>query len=147
MKLILLKEVKGLGNKGEIKDVSDGYARNFLLPSLLAEPATADNIRKLREEEGLKARQAENDLLRIQTMAARLEGQAIELPAKASPEGRFYAAITTAAIAKKLKEKGFAIKKGQIRLAQSIKEAGEYAVKINLDHGLEAEIIVIAMAY
>lgn len=146
MKVILLKDMKGLGKKGEIKEAADGYARNFLLPGDLAQPATAENIFKLKRQAEEKTRMAVKDLLSAEKMASKIDGQSVEIKTKANEEGRFYAAIGAAAIAKKLKEKNFEIKKEQILLAEPIKEAGEFAVKIYLDHNLEAEITVIAIA-
>ena len=87
---------------------------------------------------------AEIDLALTEKIAEQLSGLDIEIEAKANEEGKYYAAISAIAIVKKLKEKGFEIKKDQIVLPESIKEAGEYPVTINLDHNLEAEIIVIA---
>ena len=146
MKVILIKDIKELGKKGEVKEVADGYARNFLLPSRLAEMATPDNIQKQKEQQEKQARMAVNDLKQVQHMADGLQGQVIEITGKTNDEGRFYAAISAGALAKKIKDKGFDIKKTMILLPESIKEVGEYPVIINLDHGLEAEITVVASA-
>lgn len=146
MKIILLKDVSGLGKRGEIKEAADGYARNFLLPENLAQPATAENIAKFKHQAEEKTRMAVKDLLSAEKLAAKIDGQILELKTKANTEGRFYAAISAAAIAKRMKDKGFDIKKEQVLLAEPIKEAGEYAVKINLNHNLEAEINIIAIA-
>ncbi len=146
MKVILLKDVKGLGKQGEIKEATDGYARNFLLPGNLAQPATAENIAKLKRQAEEKTRLAVKDLLNAEKAVAKIDGQIVEIKTKANSEGRFYAAIGATAIAKKLKDKGWEIKKEQILLAEPIKEEGEFTVKINLNHNLEAEITVIAIA-
>lgn len=145
MKLIILKDIKGLAKRGEIKEVSDGYARNFLLPKNLAEIATAENIAKLQESRQQQVKMAKKDLLATEKLASRLEGRAIEIQGKANLEGRFYAAINASAIARKLKEQGFDVKKDQIKLIEQIKEPGEYPVSVNLDHGLEAEVTVLAV--
>jgi large subunit ribosomal protein L9 len=146
MKVILLKDVKGLGKRGEVKEAADGYARNFLLPENLAQLATAENIAKLKCQTEEKTRLAVKDLLSVEKIAAKLDGQTVEIKTKANKEGRFYAAIGAAAIAKKIKDQGWEIKKEQVLLAEPIKEEGEFAVKINLNHNLEAEITVIAIA-
>jgi len=146
MKVILIKDIKGVGKKGEIKEAADGYARNFLLPENLAQPATDENIAKLKRQTEEKTRLAVKDLLSAEKIAAKIDGQTIEIKTKANGEGRFYAAIGAAAIAKKLKDKGFDIKKEQVLLTEPIKEEGEFAVKINLNHNLEAEVSVIAIA-
>jgi len=146
MKVILLKDVPGLGKRGEIKEAADGYARNFLLPKKLAQTATPANINSLKRQTEEKTRLAVKDLLGVEKLAAKIDGQVVELKAKANAEGRFYAAITPGAIAKKLKEKGFDIKKEQVLLAEPIKEEGEYPIKIKLNHNLEAEVTIIAIA-
>ncbi len=144
MKVILLKAVKGLGEAGDSKNVADGYARNLLFPQKLAEPATADNIAKWEAEKEKSVKLAEHDLALTEKIASQLEGMALEIQGKVNEEGRFYAAITPAAIIKKLKDKGFEIKKEQIVLPEPIKEAGEYQVLIHLSHGLEANLAIIA---
>ncbi|HLD28140.1 MAG TPA: 50S ribosomal protein L9 [Patescibacteria group bacterium] len=140
MKVILLKDVEGIGDTGEIKEVADGHARNFLLPGGLAELATPENISKVKEKKEELARIAEQDLILTEKIAEQLNGQAIEIISKVNEDGKLYAAITPAMIIKVLKEKGFDIKKDQIILPEPIKEVGEYPIVITLDHGLEAEI-------
>ena len=146
MKVIFLKNVKGWGEAGEIKEVADGYGRNFLLPNKLALLATEENIRKIKEDEEKLAKVAERDLILTEKIAEQLNGQSIEIIAKSNEEGRFYAAITGSAIVKKLKEKGFTINKNQIIIPEAIKEAGEYQATVVLDHGLEAEVSISASA-
>ena len=143
MKVILLKEVKSLGLKGDIKEVADGYARNFLFPQQLAMVASEENIARVKEEQVRQAKMAEQDLILTEKIAEQLGGLILEMEGKINENGRLYAAISQAMVAKKLKEKGFDVKKGQILLTESIKELGEYPVTINLDHGLEAEITLI----
>lgn len=140
MKVILLKNVDDLGEAGDIKEVADGYARNFLFPQKLAEIATDENIQKLKAEKEKLAKIAENDLLVTEKIAEQLEGQLIEIKLKINEEGKLYAAVSPTMIVKALKEKGFEIQKDQIDLPEPIKEMGEYPLKINLDHGLESEI-------
>jgi large subunit ribosomal protein L9 len=146
MKVILLKDVKGQGKKGEIIDVSDGYARNFLLANDLAKEGTVSNVKAVIEEQEKKTRLAVMDLLTTERLAARLEGYCLEIKAKANEDGRFYAAINAVAVAKKLKEKGFDVIKEQIQMLEPIKEEGEFEVIVALDHGLEAQISVVAIA-
>lgn len=146
MKVILLKDIDNVGEAGEIKEVADGYSRNFLLPRRLAEIANKQNIKKWEKKQEQKAKTAEQDLLATEKMAEKLEGVTVDLEVKVNESGKLYAAVTTSLIAKKLKEKDFEIKKDQIALLEPIKEVGEYPVTINLDHGLEAEIVVIVGA-
>ena len=143
MQVILLKKIVGLGEVGDIKEVSEGYARNFLFVQNLAEPATQSNIEKLKKDQAEQVRKAEKDLLITEKIADRLNGLVIEIKSKANDAGKLYAAITPAMIVKKLKEKDFTIKKEQIILIEAIKELGEYPIAIQLNHGLEAEITII----
>ena len=146
MKVILIKDIKELGKKGAVKEVADGYARNFLFPKRLAEVATTDNIQKQKEQQEKQARIAVKDLKSVQSMADGLQGQVIEVVGKTNEDGRFYAAISATVLIKKIKDKGFNIDKKMIFLPEPIKEVGEYPVTINFDHGLEAEITVVASA-
>ena len=143
MKIILLEDVEKVGEAGDIKEVSDGYARNFLFPQKLAELATAENIQKIEAEKIRQAKVAEQDLIFTEKIADQLNGTEIELAAKVNEAGKLYASINEAVLIKELKNRGFNIKKGQIVLPEPIKEAGEHQLLINLDHGLEAEITVI----
>lgn len=143
MKVILLKDVKGLGLKGQTKDVAEGYARNLLLPGKMVEIATSANIQKLAMEKVKQEKEANSDLLETEKLADKLNGLGIEINGKANEEGVLYASITQSKISGKLKELGLVVKKEQIFLPEHIKTVGEHNVKINLDHGLEAEITVL----
>ncbi len=142
MKVILIKDVAGLGQQGDVKEVASGYARNFLFPKNLAEAATDEKIKLVQEKKAKAAKEAEFDLANTQKLAQRLEGQTVEISAKASNEGTLYAAVSPAKIAKVLQTKGIEIKKQQIK-AEHIKEIGEHEISIELSHGLEATITLI----
>jgi len=138
----LLKNVKGLGQEGDIKEVSTGYVRNFLFPQKLADEATPEKIKNAEATKSKRTEIAKAELEKNQSLAAQLEGQAFEIPARASEEGTLYASLSAAKIASVLKEKGFEIKKENIK-ASHIKELGEHEIKVGLDHGLEATITLI----
>ncbi len=142
MKVILLKNVPNLGEERDIKEVSLGYARNFLIPQGLAEEATEAKIKEVQARKEKEAKIAELDLEKTEKLAQSLEGQTVEITAKASEEGTLYAAISPAKIATTLKDKGFEVRKEQIE-ASHIKELGEHEIVIRLDHGLEARITLI----
>jgi len=142
MKVILLKNVPNLGLEGDVKDVAMGYARNFLFVKNLAVEASPERIKEAEEKRAKRAEMAESDLAEIEALAQKLEGQMIELSAKASEEGTLYATVSPAKIAAALKAKGFEVNKDQIN-AGHIKEIGEHTVVIGLDHGLEAKITLI----
>ncbi|MDX9893285.1 MAG: 50S ribosomal protein L9 [Patescibacteria group bacterium] len=142
MKVVLLKNVDNLGHVGDVKEVALGYARNFLIPKGLATEATPKAIEEVETNKAKMAKQAEDDLANAEKLAQRLEGQTVEISAKASDEGTLYAAVSAAKVASALKDKGFEVNKNQIN-AGHIKEIGEHELVVNLDHGLEARITLV----
>lgn len=143
MKVILLKNVEKLGKKGEVKNVADGYARNFLIPNKLAALATKSELAKLEEQKKIETEKAEEELKFYQEIANQIDGLELEIPAKVAEEGKLFGAVTDSQIAEKLKEKNFEIKKEQIKLESPIKEIGEHEATIEFPHNLEVKIKVI----
>lgn len=144
MKVILLKEVKNLGKAWEIKDVSDGYARNFLLPHKLAEIATPELIKKSENQKMAAAKKAEEDLLETEKLAAALDGAMVKIKAKANEEGKLFGSVTPEMVSSALIEEKFNLGKSfSIATADPIKEIGEYKITINFPHNLEAEVTVL----
>ncbi|HCC60011.1 MAG: 50S ribosomal protein L9 [Candidatus Staskawiczbacteria bacterium RIFOXYC1_FULL_37_43] len=143
MKVILLQDVEKLGKKYDLKEVKDGYARNFLLPGKLARPATKEALKWLENQKELIEKEAEEDLKKSQELASKLDGLELSIAIKIGEEGQLFESITSQKILEKLKEMGFEVKKSQISLEKPIKELGEFPVKINLDHNLEIEIKLI----
>lgn len=142
MRIILLKDVPNLGQKGEIKEVALGYARNFLIPQGLAEIATPQIIAEIERQKVIEEKLAEQELKKVEDLAAKLDGREFEVPVKISETGTLYATITPLKISTILKNKGFNIKKEQI-ITEPIKELGEHEVLIRLPHNLEAKINLI----
>ena len=132
MKIILLKEVQGLGHAGDIKEVSDGYGRNFLLPGKLAEISTQHSLAVLelrkRKRERIALR-AEKDKVKL---AKKINGQRFAIKAKADQTGTLYAKIDARAIAFLLVRKGYKIEPDEIKLPEPIKKIGEYEVNLEL---------------
>ena len=143
MRVILLKDVENLGKKYEVKEVKNGYARNFLIPQGLAKPATEEAIIWLEAQKEIEVKKAEEELKKIQEKATVIDGQELIIPVKMGEEGQLFESITPQKISEKLKELGFEIKKTQIDLKEPIKELGEFPIKIRFEHNLEAEIKVI----
>lgn len=146
MKVILLQDIESLGKKYEIKEVKDGYARNFLLPNKLIRPATKQALKWLDGQKEIIEKQAEEGLKMAQDLASSLDGYEITIPVKVGEEGQLFESINSQKIAEGLKEKGFNIKKSQVELKDTIKELGEFPVNIKLDHNLEVEIKAIVTA-
>jgi len=138
-----LKDVQDLGKKGDVKEVADGFARNFLFSKNLAEPASEATLNRLAKEQEEQVKKAEADLQATELLVGRLDGQEIEITAKMDEDGKLYGAITPVKLAKTLKEKGFGVSKNQIKVAEPIKEAGEHEVALEFPHGLEATIKLI----
>jgi large subunit ribosomal protein L9 len=143
MKVILLQDIENLGKKHEVKEVSDGYARNFLIPQGLVKPASPENLKWLEMELAKETEKAEKQLKAIQELVTKVDGVELELGLKLNKEGKVFGSISKAKIAKKLRKQGFNIKSTQVELEKPIKELGEYPIKISFAHGLEAEITVI----
>lgn len=140
MKVILTKDVQNLGSAGDVKDVADGYARNFLIPSGYANIATQSAIKQSEEIKIKKAKQAEEDLKMAEELSGKLEGAAVVVKAKADESGKLYAAVKDEDISKSLLGKGFNVDKNKIIIREPIKEIGEYEVIVALEHSLEARL-------
>ena len=143
MKVILLQNVEKIGKKHEVKNVTDGYARNFLFPKNLAKLATEQALEWLKAQKEIIEKKAEEGLKTIQEVVSTIDGQEIVIPMKIGDKGQFFESINAQKICEHLKEIGFEVKKIQIELENPIEEIGEFPVKINFDHNLEAEIKVI----
>jgi len=143
MKVILIQDVENVGKKYEVKEVKDGYARNFLIPQNLAKLANQKNLKWLEQQKEVAEKEVEEDLKKSQEVASRLDDEEVTMVVKVGDEGQLFESINTQKISDKLKEMGFAIKKTQINLKDPIKELGEFQIKITLDHNLEVEITLI----
>jgi len=146
MKVILLQDVEDLGKKYEVKEIKNGFARNFLLPKNLAKPATKQALKWLADQKEIIEKEAEEDLKLAQELASKLDGIELNIKVKVGDEGQLFESINNQKIVEKLKEMGFEVKKSQIRLQDPIKDLGEFPVSVNLDHNLEVEIKVIITA-
>ena len=145
MRVILLQDVEKLGKKYDVKEVADGYARNFLIPKGLVKIATKENLKWLEKQREIGTKKAEEDLKKVQGIASAVDDQEIIIPVKVGEQDQLFESITAQKIYEKLKELGFDIKKTQIDLIEPIKELGEFPVKIKFEHNLEAEIRVIVV--
>lgn len=143
MKVILLCDVKTLGKEGEVVEVSDGHARNFLFPQSVAIAASPEALKRRDEKEQATTRAAHKEVSVTGDLARRMDGQEIVIEEKMSEGGVFYAAVTAKTIVGALKKKGFTIEPDMVKLKEPIKEPGEQIVMIQLPHGFEAEVSVI----
>ncbi len=144
MKVLLEQDVKGTGKKGDIVNVSDGYARNFLFPKKLAAPADASAVNAANIQKSAAAHRRFEAGVKAREDAKLLEGQVVTLTARVGEGGKLFGAITGKEIAAALKEqKGFGVDKKKIALSEPIKTIGEYTAKISLFEGTSAEIKII----
>ncbi|MBI2577784.1 MAG: 50S ribosomal protein L9 [Candidatus Wildermuthbacteria bacterium] len=145
MKVVFLKDVKSLGKKFQVKEVAEGYARNFLFPKGLAKPATPEVIQWIDMQKDILAQKAEEELKKAQELASQLDDLEVVMAMKVGDEGQLFEAVTSQKVADRLKEMSYSVKKEQIRLEKPIKELGEFGIKVVLDHNLEANIRVIVL--
>ena len=141
MKVLLIKDVKGFGKAGEIKEAKDGYARNFLIPKGFAKLATPEVIREWEKEEAERKAKLETELKKINELKEKLENMKLIIKHKLGANGQLLGAVTNKEIAEKLKENGFYIDKKQIEHT-SIKAPGEYNISIKLGHGINANLTI-----
>lgn len=142
MQVILIQNVPGTGKIDEIKEVSEGYARNFLFAKNLAVPASKKTLADLSARQNKKSKDNERELREEQAVAQKLDGWELVLKEKASAAGALYAAVGPQKVSEAMAGHGFKVNKDQI-IMKPIKEAGEYKAKIKFRHGLEAVISVI----
>jgi large subunit ribosomal protein L9 len=143
MRVIFLKDIEKIGKKLEIKDVADGYAKNFLIPNGLAKPVSKQALQWLEIQKEIQEKKEEEDLKKAQEIASSLDDLEINFSVKVGEQDQLFESISRQKISEKLKEFGFNIKKDQVELKEPIKEIGEFPIKIKLEHNLEVEIRVI----
>lgn len=143
MKVIFLKDVKGKGKKGEVKNVADGYAHNFLIKQGLAIEANNTNISTLEGQKKKEDKRAAEELEEAKQLGVQLEKITVELSAKAGEGGRLFGSITTKQIAEELQKKhGIKIDKRKMELADAIRTLGHTKVPVKLHHEVLATFTV-----
>ena len=144
MKVILQQDVRGQGKKGQMIEVAEGYARNFLLPRKLAVPATADAMNTMKLQE--KARKAEEARLKAEAeaVAEKLKGAVVKLTAKAGANGKLFGAITSKEISEGLmSQHGIELAKQKIVVEEPIKAYGTYELKAKLGFEISGTVYVV----
>ena len=144
MKVIFNVDVRKKKKKGEMKEVSDGYARNYLLPRKLASEATADAVNAFKLREKAKAAQAARERALAEENAKRLQGIVVQIQARAGQGGRLFGAVTSQEISDALREQhGIEIEKNKIVQAEPIKQFGSFEVKARLGSEISGVINVL----
>ena len=146
MKVLLIKDVPNLGKAGEVKEVKDGYGKNFLIARGFAKLATPDVIEKWKKEQEQKAKQEAQEIQNLKALKEKIEQTKLVIRHKAGANGALFGAITNKEVALALKEKGIEIDKKHIDIHPPIKQAGEYSIDIKLGHGIHATLDLIVEA-
>lgn len=144
MKVILTSEVKKLGAAGDLVEVSDGYARNFLFPRGLAEEATAGKVADLKERQ--RNQKVRDDKLRAEAEAAKkaIAGKVVKVTAAAGDKGKLFGSVTSAQIAEALElQYGVKVDRRDIKTEDTIKQPGSHPVSLKLHSGIHAEITLM----
>ncbi|MFD1992029.1 50S ribosomal protein L9 [Paenibacillus nicotianae] len=142
MKVIFLKDVKGSGKKGEVKEVADGYAQNFLIKNGHAKPATGGNVKILENQAAAVERQKQEEKEEAEVLAKQLEALTVDLKAKSGEGGRLFGAITSKQIAEALSKQGHKVDKRKIELDEPIRTLGVTQVAVKLHHDVKATLKV-----
>ena len=141
MKVILQQDVRDHGKKGQMVEVSDGYARNYLLPRKLAVPATADAMNTMKLQEKARQRKLEEEKARARENAGKLESVVVKIAAKAGEGGRLFGSVTNKDISDALREQyNIDIEKSRIIIADPIKSYGSYEVKCKFGYEISGTI-------
>lgn len=144
MKVIFLKDVKGQGKKGEVKDLSEGYVRNFLLPQGLAKPASEGNLKTLEVQNASEQKRKEKEKQDAEELGKKLGEMTVVVKTKAGEGGRLFGAITSKQIAEALAELGIKIDKRKIELEEPIRTLGVTQVPVKLHPQVKAKLSVQA---
>ena len=142
MKVILLQDVKGKGKKGQMIEVSDGYARNFMLPKKLAIEATPDAINTKNMNDKATAERIAKEKAAALELSTKLRGMTLVVTAKGGGQGRLFGAVTNAEISAALEKQGIKLDKRKIVLAENIKNVGTYTVTCKLGYEINAPLTV-----
>ena len=140
MKVILRKNYEQLGKVGEVVEVKNGFARNFLLPRQIAYQATKGNILALQEEKKLFEKKEAKELEAAKALATELEKVSISIAVKVGEEDKIFGSVTNQMIADAISEKGFEIDKRKIEITEQIKALGIYGVQIKLHSNVNAVV-------
>ncbi|MRJ03159.1 MAG: 50S ribosomal protein L9 [Epsilonproteobacteria bacterium] len=146
MRVLLIKDVPNLGKAGEVKEVKDGYGRNYLIAKGLAQLATPEVIKKWEEEQ--KRREAEEaaEIARLQKLKEQIEAITLTIRHRAGANGALFGAITNKEVAQALKERGIEIDKKHIDIHPPIKQTGEFDIDVKLGHGIHGTLKLIVEA-
>jgi large subunit ribosomal protein L9 len=143
MKVILVQDVKNLGKEGEVKEVSNGYARNFLIPKGLATEATKGNLKEIEEKAIRLRKQKDQEKIEAQALVERLDGKSVKIAARVGGGDKLFGAVTAREISEAINQEfKINLDKKKVDLGDPIKHLGEYPVKLKIYPSLQAQIMV-----
>lgn len=142
MKVIFQQDVKGKGKKGEIKEVAEGYARNYLIPKGLAIPASTGNIKTLQAQEKSEQKRKDQEKQKAEELARKIEQLTVKIPAKAGDGGKLFGAVTSKQIAEALDKQKIKVDKRKIELDEPIRSLGITQVPIKIHTEVTAALKV-----
>ncbi len=142
MKVLLFEDVKDLGWLGDIVDVADGYARNYLLPQGIGKPATEANIKSIADEKARRAEQRIQEAKRLQAVAEAITDAEAVIASKANEQGHLFGSVTEKDIAANLREQGFSVADDVVRLAEHIKDVGEHEATLKFSPEIKVTVKV-----
>ncbi|MDR0956870.1 MAG: 50S ribosomal protein L9 [Endomicrobium sp.] len=140
MRIILEKDIPRIGKCGEIIDVANGYARNYLIPKKLALEANKGNIKKLEYDKRNKERELEEEIIKAAEEKQKLDGMEIVARVKVGEKGKIYGEVSGIEIAKLIQDKGYKIEKRDIIIKEKIRKIGDYKIKVRIRRKLEANV-------
>ena len=143
MKVILLQDIPNTGKKNEVKDVSDGYARNFLFPRDLAKPATSEAFKAVTLQKEREEREKSQEYQKSKALVEKLKSLTLTFKVKLGEKGRAFGSVTAVKIRDALKKQGIEIKKEWIELEKPIKTTGDHTVKIKFSQNLRGEVKIV----
>src|SRR5579872_1903897 len=143
MKVLFKKDVADVARAGQVKDVADGYARNFLIPRGLAVAATSAALKQVADVQAVAARHAAEEEKTAGELKDRLEAQPIVIEAKAGSQGRLYGSVTTADVASAIqKQLGASVDRRELEIAEPVRQVGSYAVSARLHRAVTATLTI-----
>ncbi len=145
MKVILQETVEGLGHVGDLLDVSDGFARNYLLPRRKALEASSRNVKALEHVKRVSAEKARKEKLQIESVAKKISAVSLTVTAQVGKDDKMFGSVTVKDIVEGLAEHGFEVDRRRIQLAQPIKELGTFTVPVKLHRDVTASVSVMVV--
>ena len=145
MRILLCEDIRGLGWLGDVVDVNDGYARNYLLPQGLGKPATVSNLRAIAKDKVIRAEERKLEAEQLQKVAEAVEGAEAVVAAKANEQGVLFGSVSPSQIAQNLRDQGFEVADEDVALEEHIKNVGTAEVKLKFANELTATVSVVVV--